>query len=456
MLRPTTRSLAGGAAGIVAGICGGVALTAGSAGNLVVSPVAERIDAAHVPPLLTLPGEPITLRYAIVCRPREDGLPCDGSGVVHARPGQSGPFRAFALERDSDSAEGRYFVTLPRAISESAAGFSYYATLRDDTNGAELTVPSGGAAAPQRSLPLRAAIPVRLGDHPFGRPRAPDARVVDAPWGRGTREAGLAGSRELGFVGPSAFDVEANGTVTLLDQVNRRLQHWSHGLVSLTPVAVSGGPADLEVEPDGTANVLEPPERADPESVLRSFDRDGRLSSAQRLSDRTWAKLAAGPDGPIVLQEPSEQWMPLAASGAALDRTTQAKRARAGKPTGRGREVVVERTGEGELRLADVRGNTVIGAWQVTSATPLGEIQLAEAMGDRLVVVVKVYTDVDGEYVALVLDRSGVVERLSIAADEWAEGAPLARFRLSGGSLYHLGSTPLRAFVDRFDLEEAR
>ena len=456
MLRPTIRSLAGGAAGIVAGICGGIALTAGSAENSALPTAAERIDAAHVPPLLTLPGEPVTLRYAIVCGPREDGLPCDGSGVVHARAGQNGRFRAFALERGSDSVDGRYFVTLPPSIAESTAGFSYYATLRDDASGAEITVPSGGAVAPQRSLSLREAVAVNLGSHAFGRTRAPDARVVDAPWGSGTREAGLAGSREIGFVGPSAFDVGPDGTVTLLDQVNRRLQHWSRGRVSQTPVEVSGGLADLEVEPDGTANVLEPPGRVEPEPVLRSFDREGRLRSAQRLSDRTWAKLAAGPEGPVVLQEPSEQWMPLSANGAALDQATQATRGRAGKPAGRGREVVVERTGEGELRVADVRGDTVSGAWQVTSATPLGEIQLAEAIGDRLVVVVKVYTDADGEYVALVLDRSGLLQSLSIAADEWAEGAPLARFRLSGRSLYHLGSTPLRAFVDRFDLEAAR
>ena len=456
MLRPTIRSLAGGAAGIVAGICGGIALTAGSAENSALPTAAERIDAAHVPPLLTLPGEPVTLRYAIVCGPREDGLPCDGSGVVHARAGQNGRFRAFALERGSDSVDGRYFVTLPPSIAESTAGFSYYATLRDDASGAEITVPSGGAVAPQRSLSLREAVAVNLGSHAFGHTRAPDARVVDAPWGSGTREAGLAGSREIGFVGPSAFDVGPDGTVTLLDQVNRRLQHWSRGRVSQTPVEVSGGLADLEVEPDGTANVLEPPGRVEPEPVLRSFDREGRLRSAQRLSDRTWAKLAAGPEGPVVLQEPSEQWMPLSANGAALDQATQATRGRAGKPAGRGREVVVERTGEGELRVADVRGDTVSGAWQVTSATPLGEIQLAEAIGDRLVVVVKVYTDADGEYVALVLDRSGLLQSLSIAADEWAEGAPLARFRLSGRSLYHLGSTPLRAFVDRFDLEAAR
>ena len=62
MRRPTKRSLAGGAAGITIGILGGVALASGSAGNLVVPVSPDFVDGAHVPPDLTLPGEPITLR----------------------------------------------------------------------------------------------------------------------------------------------------------------------------------------------------------------------------------------------------------------------------------------------------------------------------------------------------------------------------------------------------------
>src|SRR5262245_61572443 len=153
MRRPRIRSLAGGAAGIVAGVCGGIALTASFAGNLA-PPAAARVDAGHVPPLLTLPGDPVTLRYAIVCAPRDDGRPCDGSGDVFARSGQGGRFRRFALQRGADSAEGRYFVDLPVDITSSPDGFSYYAVLRDNATGAEITVPSGGAVAPQRSFPL--------------------------------------------------------------------------------------------------------------------------------------------------------------------------------------------------------------------------------------------------------------------------------------------------------------
>jgi hypothetical protein len=53
----------------------------------------------------------------------------------------------------------------------------------------------------------------------------------------------------------------------------------------------------------------------------------------------------------------------------------------------------------------------------------------------------------------LVLDGTGLAGAFSVQSLEWAESAPLARFRLSGTSLYRLGSAPAGAFVDRFDLE---
>jgi hypothetical protein len=187
--------------------------------------------------------------------------------------------------------------------------------------------------------------------------------------------------------------------------------------------------------------------------MLRKLGRDGALTWAQRLSDRTWSKLETGPEGPVVLAAPSEEWVPAAANGAPLDRATQAKRAKPGRPTAGGRGVVVDRIGADELRLAETAGNTVVRSWRVTSSTPLGEVQLAESLGNLFVVVLKTYVDDRAEYVVLVLDRAGVVRQFSVDATEWAESAPLARFRLAGGSLYHFGSTPSVAFVDRFDLE---
>jgi hypothetical protein len=117
---------------------------------------------------------------------------------------------------------------------------------------------------------------------------------------------------------------------------------------------------------------------------------------------------------------------------------------------------VVERVGVGEVRLAELAGDAVVRSWRITSATPLGEVQLAEPQGNRLIVVTKTYTDDRSEYVALVLDRSGIVNSFALDSLEWAESAPLARFRLAGSSLYRLGSTHAGLFVDRFDLEVTR
>ena len=453
MRRPTIRSLAGGTAGIAIGVLFGIALTGVSAGEISPPPASPTVEAAHLPPLLTVPGEPVTLRYAIVCAPRDDGLPCDGAGDVYVRAGQTGAFEKLPLQRGASSLDGRYSVTLPGRVSSFATGFSYYAVLRDRASGAQVVVPSGGASAPQRSLPFRNLANVSLGAHAFGRTRAPDERVVAAPWGSGVGQAGLAGSRELGLVGPSSFDVTDDGTVTLLDQVNGRLERWSHGTVTATSVDVNGDIADLVVEKDGSVDVLESPTRATPAPMLRSFSASGVPKWARRLSDRTWSRLALGPDGPVVQQEPSEQWLPAAAAGEALDGAEQARHGRPGLRIAGNRELVVDRIGPSELRVAEVGASGMTRSWRITSQTPLGEVQLAEPLDNRIVLVVKTYTDDASEYVALVLDRSGAVSRLSLDALEWAESAPLARFRLSGTSLYELGSSPNGLFVDRIDLE---
>jgi hypothetical protein len=455
MRRPGFRSLAGGAAGIVAGVIGGIALSSVSAAGGPTA-VAPNLDALHVPPLLTRPGEPVRLRYSIVCTPRDDGQPCDGSGSVYVRTGQSGLFRELRLKRGEDSSEGRYFVELPSEIAASRNGFAYYAVLRDGASGATVTVPAGGETAPQRSFPLRDVTEIALGVHDFGNDRVPDERVVAARWGSDVGEAGLAGSRELGFAGPSSFDVAPDATIAVLDQVNARVERWSRAGVTATSVDVGGGLADFALEPSGAMDVLEPPSRTSPAPILRSFRGDGTPRWAQRLSDRTWAKLAVGPAGPTVQQQPSEQWLPVAELGAALGRAVQAGRGRPGRRFADGRDVLVARVGPAELRLAEHAGNSAVRSWRITSATPLGEVQLAEPHGNRLIVVMKTYTQDRSDYVVLILDRSGLAASFAVEPLEWAESAPLARFRLSGSSLYRLGSTYAGLFVDRFDLEVHR
>ncbi len=440
MRRPSFRSLAGGAAGIVAGVTGGVMLTSAStAGPTPAAAASPLIDATHVPPVLTLGGEPLRLRYGLVCTPRGDGLPCDGSGTVYLRAGHAGRFQPYPLQRGEESKDGRYFLDVPPSIAGSPEGFSYYAVLRDGATGATVSVPSGGADAPQVSRPLEDPVTVELGTHSFGDTRAPDGRAVAASWGSGAEDVGLAGSRELGFTGPSSFDVEPDGAVDLLDSVNGRIQRWSHGRHEAIAIGGAAALADFATEPDGSFDVL------DAHDTLHRYDADGTERWRQQVSDRTWAKLDRGPD---VLQEPSEQWMPAAANGVPLTRAEQRDAAHTAH-----HGLIVDRVGDSELRVAQLPSNGPPRSWRITSATPLGEVQLADPIGNGVVVVTHAYTDDRDEFVVLVLGEHGAVERFSVAADSWTETAPLARFRLARNALYRLRTTPAGAFVDRFELE---
>jgi hypothetical protein len=444
MRRPRFRSLAGGAAGIAVGVIGGVVLTSVSAAG--PTPLADGpalIDAIHVPPVLTMPGEPIRLRFGLVCTPRADGAPCDGSGTVFLRAGRSGPFRGYALERGEESKDGRYYLDVPQPFAGAADGFSYYAVLRDQATGATVSVPSGGEAAPQLSLPLRDPVTIALGAHTFGAVRGPDAAAARADWGSGPGEVGVTGSRALGYSGPSSFDVEPDGTVDVLDSVNGRVLRWSRGGRTVQ-IRLAGALelADFAAEPDGSFDVL------DEHDTLRSYRSDGTQRWAQKLADRTWAKLTRGPS---VLEQPSEQWMPVADDGAPL---TRAEQQRAGRTAHHG--IVVDRVGPGELRVAGVTPNGTLRSWRITSATPLGEVQLAETHGNGGVVVTRTYTDDRDEFLVLVLGSDGLVQRFSVESASWTETAPLARFRLAGGALYRLQTSPTGATVDRFDLEVPR
>jgi hypothetical protein len=185
--------------------------------------------------------------------------------------------------------------------------------------------------------------------------------------------------------------------------------------------------------------------------VVRRFDLSGGARGVDQLPDRSATQLRVGPSGPVVLQQPSGQWLPVMRVDGPTPTASQVV-GTPGRPFADGSEVIVLRTGD-ELRLALAHGDVVRRAWRVTSETRFAEVQLAEPLGQGLLVVVRVYTDAEDEFVALVLGPRGLVRSLSFGSSDWAESAPLSRFRRMGSSLYQLGSSPEGLFVDRFDLE---
>lgn len=413
-------------------------------------------DATHLPPLLTIPGDPVELRYDVHCLPAGvdvEERPCDVRGSVFVRRGLHGVYRELPLRIDETATEGRYVAVLPNDVTGDSAGFSYYAVLASAAAHSAMTLPAGGARSPQLSMPLGNPISVSLGAHVFGAPNRADARVFSAAWGNGLADVGLEEGRNLSPTGGSSFDIDIGRSVHVLDQVHRRLLGRSANGSAATPVpiGIDGTIADIAVEPSGTTYVLET-ERADHRPLLREFAPSGEARGAVEIGDRTASEVRIGPGGPIVLQQPSSQWVPVLLGAEPASTSMPTAVGQPGRTFPRGGKVIVLRRGS-EIRALFISANGARRAWRIASTTPVAEVQLAEPIGARLLLVVRLYTDDRDEFAALILGSAGLVEKLSLSSADWAETAPLSRFRLVGSSLYQLGSTPDGVFVDRYDLK---
>lgn len=445
--------------GLVIGCVAGVASVAlgPAAAQRTSSEQRAVFDATHLPPLLTTRDERAELVYDVHCAAADDEggeAGCDVRGAVFVRRAGRGSFERLALSSQRSDSGGRQLAARVRdSLSSEPGGFEYYATLETPDLGERITIPAGGADAPHASRPLESPIRIALGRHSFGDSRT-GVRLALAAWGDGPAQVGLEQGRQLGPIGPSAFDVDAGGTVSVLDQAHRRLLRWPKGAREpiRVPLSITGTIADLAVGDDGSTYVLESTSEPGRNALVKRFDDAGRELEAVETAERTSSQIRMAQDGPLVLGHPSHHWMPVTVGGVPVSGHVQLRHGRPGRSLRSGGEIVLFRH-ENELRVAMVSGRSIIRSWRLTSATRLAEVQLAEPVGQRLVLVVRMYDDDVDEFAVLTLDRKGLVDRFALDAADWAETAPLSRFRLVGKSLYRLGSTPAGSFVDRFDLE---
>jgi hypothetical protein len=442
----------GGAAGVASVSLGAAAAQQSGAEQRAV------FDATHLPPLLTMPDERAELTYEVHCAAGADEgaeAGCEARGAVFVRGAGRGSFQRIALtNRKSDDGVRQLAARIPDSISSQPGGFEYYAELEASDLGQRVTVPAGGADAPHASRSLENPVLIALGRHSFGNARRSGVRLALAAWGDGPDEVGLERGRQLGAIGPSAFDVDAAGTVSVLDQAHRRLLRWHKGTREpvRVPLSIFGTIADLAVGNDGSTYVLESTAEPGRNALVRRFDDAGRELEAIETAERTSSQIRMARDGAHVLGHPSHHWMPMTVGGVPASREAQLRRGRAGRALRTGGELVLFRHAN-EIRVAVISGRSMTRSWRLTSATQLAEVQRAESIGERLVLVVRMYEDDVDEFAVLTLDRNGLVDRFTLDAADWAETAPLSRFRLVGEHLYRLGSTPAGSFVDRFDLE---
>lgn len=434
---------------VVGGLVGATFLTV----NIVSASSPRGAPAAHVfgeilhtPPQLVERNQPVALNFDVVCGMLVDqpGPRCTPTGALYVRASGAREFDRQSLTQEPD---GQLSAQLPGRYA-SGAGFDYYVDV-DDGWGASAVLPEGGAEAPQHVWVASDSNEIRLGAP--GRPRLPDGVAVRASWGVGERALGLDSGREQSRIGPSAFDVTSDGAVVVLDQVNRRLAFY-RGTVPPRhlPIPFSGGEGDLAVAGDGVVYVLDAGgSRSGP--IVRSFDAAGRHIAATRLAERAADMIRVGPGGSLVHAYPSEMWLPTGSAGSLLAPDRQVELASPPRPVSVSRGVVVHAT-PSEARFALVDGDRVLHSWLVRASTSFGEVQLAEPYGGGLLAVVRLWTEARAEFRVLRLTPAGLAKSFSVARGEWAETAPLSRFRLRGTTLYQLRSAPSGIEIAAFEI----
>lgn len=422
--------LAVGAMGAPAGANRG---RSSEAGNSVGS-----LDLYYTPPVLVRSGERVTLPVDVICATRK-GLPCSADVVLGLRePGQGWRMIEAASVRQVR------FDLSASAVRAHHFGGAVSFFLRARAGERTVSLPRDGAASPLQffvtgPMPVVHSPFLRYGD--FRRP----STVLFLPWGSGPMRAGLSFGHEAPTSGPSAFDVDRQGRVYLLDPGQNRLAAFDRRSLART-VRMRIHPSAVMAVGAGRISVMD---RVDGSVRLRTVFSSGR----------TGASLELGPGIPSEVRTVGKE---ILAHVLPLDAWVRVSHGRpsgisVGRPFRAGAQLLrVAR--ETSVRLGTVFGGAVRSAVELRSHERFGEVALAEP--DRrggYVVVVRVWRQqpsLADQFQAIHLGRSGrVLETFAIPSGESADTAPMGRFRLGPhGDLYEMRSASDGVRIVRFDL----
>lgn len=289
--------VAGLAAGAVIGAAFGITLLSGAGTRAPAVPTPAILHAA---PAIVDAGTQVRLGAATVCA-QPDVDPCRiAQADAFVRPaGVSG-----WTEVGGRAGGGGFTFTVPAQLVP-ADGFAYW--LRFTTaSGTDVMYPPGGQAAPLRvvttsGLPLR-AIP---GAFSWDRRRARDGTALRLRFGTGDGQVGRTHPAEdEPTIGPSSFDVAADGSIDVVDWVNRRVERYARsGSFERAVPLPSDQPMDIAVRPDGGLYLAE----LGMDATVYELDAAGRVAGRYPVGFGVTARVGAGPEGPRVFVG-SGQW----------------------------------------------------------------------------------------------------------------------------------------------------
>lgn len=408
-----------------------------------------QLKAAHNPPLLVAPGETPELQYDTICRFNPaDTVGCEPEGTV-TLTATDGTSQTVPLQLGAADRKWRLYSAIPSRFLTAGSRFTYYANIRDGNTGAAVTIPAAGSTAPEIAYVSSPTYTIDLGTTTFPAPTAPAATVVSGGWGAGDAQFGFDGGSEQSQIGPSAFVVDSSGTVTLLDSVNNRLAAvTSAGVRTNVPLALgfSTEDADLAQTATGLLAIAEPAEEVTGGVRTALVNTNGQVLRTSQVVATQVDQLRDTPAGTFAHLYPADMWSgPLLGTGAGVD-TPQP-----GMPLSATSQLISKVT-PGEAQFAVVTNGAVTQEYRITSATAFGELQLAQMIGNDLVVVLRQWDDNNAQFRVLRLSGGTITKDITIDPAEYAETASISRFRIGSGGLYMARSDASGFSIARYDI----
>ena len=288
--------VAGLAAGALIGAAFGVAMLSGAGPRAGGGPVPNVLHAA---PAIVDAGTNVTLGAATVCsRPDTDRCRIAAAAAFVRPAGMSG------WSEVDGRAGGGFAFTIPAQLVPPD-GFAYW--LRFTTaSGADVRYPPGGEGSPLRVL-TTAGLPSRQipGTFSWAERRAPDGVALRLRFGRRDGRVGRTPERDdQPAMGPSSFDVAPDGSLDVVDWVNRRVEVFSASGSYLRAFALPNDkPMDIAVRPGGGLYLGELGMGA----TVYQLDAAGRVTGRYPVGFGVSARVGATAGGPSVFVGPG-QW----------------------------------------------------------------------------------------------------------------------------------------------------
>jgi hypothetical protein len=271
--------------------------------------------------------------------------------------------------------------------------------------------------------------------------------VLSLPWGSGDRRAGLELGDESDTLGPTSFDVDLDGRIYLLDALQQRLAVFEQGRLmreSHLPQTLF----DVAAEGDGQAFVLS---RSGGSLDVRRVDPSGAVSPPASLGEGIPGQLAVVGGRAFADLLPLDAWTEVPAPGGGV---AAAPPIHVGRPLANGELLRVARPEF--VRLGTVSDGRVIDAVELRSPVGLGDVALAEADGAggywAVVHVWQGEPEPADQYQVVHVRAGRVLGTFAVSNRHFAAAPPLNRFRLAGGFLYQMTSSPEGMQIVRYDV----